>query len=109
MLVVGPRHGLDDFVRAALPSFETPTQSITCGGTLALDDVRTLILKDVDKLDAAGQRLALSWTDRPADTRPRVVSLSCVTLFPLVESGRFSEELYYRLNTVYLTLNSVQH
>ena len=59
----------------------------------------TLLLRDVDQLTVAAQGAVLRWLDQSAG-RIWVVSTSAEPLWPQVESGVFSDVLYYRLNIV---------
>jgi transcriptional regulator of acetoin/glycerol metabolism len=59
----------------------------------------TLILHDVNQLTIAAQEAVLRWLDLSAG-RIWVVSTSTEPLWPQVESGAFSDTLYYRLNIV---------
>jgi hypothetical protein len=61
----------------------------------------TLLFHDVDKLTPSDQLAVLDWLDRGAG-RTRIVSTTQEPLWPRVQSGCFSEALYYRLNTVWL-------
>jgi hypothetical protein len=70
------------------------------------DDARTVVIRDVTALTPELQRVLLSWTDDPDRPSRQVVSTSTISLFPLVEHGRFLDGLYYRLNTVLLDLRS---
>ena len=49
----------------------------------------------------ADQQRLLQWLEE-APQRPQIISTSSRALYPLVGAGRFSEDLYYRLNSVYL-------
>jgi hypothetical protein len=64
-----------------------------------------LILTDVSRLSEAGQAMLLAWLDARQE-RTQVISTTARHLFPLVHGGRFAAALYYRLNTVRLTLDS---
>jgi hypothetical protein len=59
----------------------------------------TLLLHDVDQLTVAAQAAVLRWLDQSAG-RIWVVSTSIEPLWPQVETGVFSDVLYYRLNIV---------
>jgi transcriptional regulator of acetoin/glycerol metabolism len=59
-------------------------------------------------LDAECQARLLEWLDA-GDARRQVVSLSSDPLFARVERGLFSEDLYYRLNTVMVQLDATCH
>jgi hypothetical protein len=59
----------------------------------------TLVIRDVDRLDAQQQERLLGWMclRRPA---VQVLALARTPLIARVVDGRFAPELYYRLNTV---------
>lgn len=59
----------------------------------------TLLLHDVDQLTVAAQAAVLRWLDQSAG-RIWVVSTTIEPLWPQVETGVFSDVLYYRLNIV---------
>jgi Sigma-54 interaction domain len=61
----------------------------------------TFVLLRVDILSTPGQLALLQWIEREG-AHTQIVSLAERNLFPLVESGAFRDDLYYRLNTVYL-------
>lgn len=61
----------------------------------------TLILHDIDGLTSDEQHRVLRWLDETSG-QIRVVSTTAVSLWPQVQTGAFSEVLYYRLNTVYV-------
>ena len=63
----------------------------------------TLVIWDVDRLDAPQQRACLAWMDRHA-AAVQVISIAARTVFPLVQARAFLPELYYRLNTICLPL-----
>jgi hypothetical protein len=62
----------------------------------------TLLIGDVSRLTQRQQIAMYDWMDR-AETRVQIVSMTSVRLLPLVESGRFLEGLFYRLNVVSMT------
>jgi hypothetical protein len=63
----------------------------------------TLVLRDVDALDADGQALLLEWLGSASAER-QIVSTASASLLPLVNAGRFDDGLYYRLNTIFIPL-----
>jgi len=65
--------------------------------------VGTLVIWDVDRLNALQQRACLAWMDRHA-AAVQVISVAARTIFPLVQARAFMPELYYRLNTICLPL-----
>jgi hypothetical protein len=65
----------------------------------------TLVIWDVGALDRMQQALLFRWIDdRVAEAQ--VISVAESPVFPLVLRGEFAEALYYRLNTVCLTLSN---
>jgi hypothetical protein len=59
-----------------------------------------VIFHDIEHLRPADQMRLLQWLEKAH--RPHIISTSSRALYPLVCAGRFSEDLYYRLNSVYL-------
>jgi hypothetical protein len=101
VLVMGPEQALETFVRAAQSDLREPIRSTACGQTLSLEWARTLILRDVHQLDAAGQQALLAWLNRRENADTQIVSVTSVPLFASVQANRFDCGLYYRLNTVH--------
>ena len=64
---------------------------------------RTLVVRDVDRLDSTQQGNLVATMCRLAGD-VQVVSTAKAPLFPLVERGAFLDRLYYQLNIVYLEL-----
>jgi hypothetical protein len=66
----------------------------------------TLVLENVAQLNVEEQFRILRWLD---DVRGkiRVVSTTSVPLWPRVQVGVFNEVLYYRLNTVFVDMETV--
>ena len=62
----------------------------------------TLILRDVENLDAHEQRNLLHWLD-DAGAQVQLISVVSKPLFRLVLEGRFLDALYYRINVLYIT------
>jgi hypothetical protein len=60
-----------------------------------------VVLHDVEHLRPADQQRLLRWLE-DGPQRPQIISTSSLALYPLVGAGRFSENLYYRLNSVHL-------
>jgi Sigma-54 interaction domain len=64
---------------------------------------RTVVVEEIDTLQAAEQSTLLTWT-ADTDETIRVVSTTTIPLYPLVARGLFDERLYYRLNTIFLRI-----
>jgi hypothetical protein len=107
VMITGPKSALDAFLKAAGPELREPVRS--AGGTLPplLDGVRTLILTDVDRLDGAEQRRLRRWFEERGNIDVQVISLTSTSLFTLVSENAFDAELYYRLNTIFLEVQSI--
>lgn len=82
----------------------------TCGGTLFLDEVADLPLSMQVKLLRVLQEKKVrkigATAEEPVDVR--VVSATHQNLAALVESGRFRQDLYYRLNVIDLVMPSLR-
>ena len=104
MLLTGPARSTDDWIRHMQPRLAPPVIEVACDAglkTTALDDAGTVVLHDVEHLRHADQQRLLRWLEARRQ-RPPIISTSSLAPYPLVGAGRFSENLYYRLNTVYL-------
>ena len=105
MLLIGPRRSTDDLIRHMQPRLARPVIEVACDAgvkTTGLDDAGTVVLQDIADLGPADQQVLLRWLEKKAAQRPLVISTSSRGLYLLVGAGRFSEHLYYRLNSVYL-------
>jgi transcriptional regulator of aromatic amino acid metabolism len=72
-----------------------------CDGSqfaLPPDDVGTVVLENPAALAASAQRDLFRWvTDHPS---VRMITVTASPLYPLVQAGRFLDDLYYWLNVV---------
>jgi hypothetical protein len=105
-VLVGPPRVTRTCVSALGARLRTPVVTIHPPAPLArpaVDEVRTLILHDVTVLPSADQQRLLEWLDHPRG-QTRVISTSPTPLVKKVAEGAFLETLYYRLNTVYITV-----
>jgi hypothetical protein len=107
ILVTGPNAALQAFVRAARPALRAPVRSVAGGRTIALQTASTVILRDVDRLNRAAQRMLLSWINEPDHADTQIVSTASAPLFPLVQAESFDRDLYYRLNTIWLEVQEL--
>jgi hypothetical protein len=93
-------------LKMRLMQLDEPIVIWSPGRRLALPEstrTGTLVLNDVEALTRDDQRQLLEWLE-PAGRCVRVISTTSVPLFTRLESGGFSETLYYRLNTVMLEI-----
>ena len=102
LLLHGDQHAVTLAVGWLSPVLEPPLTTwrpgtaldlpATCqGGTLVLNDVAALTPKDQVRLDA--------WLNQ-SPRSARIVSTTTRSIVPLIENGAFLERLYYRINTV---------
>jgi len=106
MLLIGPRPALDAFLAAAAPEMTEPVRLAGPAAEIPADGRGTLIVYDASALDRRQQErlLALS-CDSNAD-RLQIISLSEVHLWQLNGLVSLPEDLYYRLNTVCIEIES---
>ena len=107
LLVIGPDRLMPDVIRAVVG----PTPAIIVNPAewerLALSHLwlwsGTLVFRNIDALDAEGQTVLSAWLERGSPER-QIVSMAGKPLMPLVAAGAFDQRLYYRLNTVFISL-----
>jgi hypothetical protein len=101
VLIDGPARDADRTFERMRPYLRTPLATWAPRETpwLPTGTFRTLVIRDVDSLDASQQERVARFISRAAG-RVQVVSIAGTPLFPLVTRGTFQEHLYYRLNTV---------
>jgi len=105
LLLIGPDAVVGECLNRLITSVASPVQF--CDGAapdLTNLPIRSLIVRDVDRLDRADQERLIEWLNRH-DDHARVIATSARPLFPHVERGAFSDALYYRINTVTLVLS----
>lgn len=109
LLVVGDDDAVKKLLTSLWQSLATPVVARHRGERLQLSPtfgrVGTIVVHDVDTLPRRDQRALYQWMDE-GNGRTRVVSTASKSLQPLLESGAFNAELYYRLNMVTLDLTS---
>jgi hypothetical protein len=103
VLIDGPARDADLTLEQMRPYLRTPLATWAPRDTprLPTGTFRTLVIRDVDSLNASQQERVARFISRAAG-RVQVVSIAGTRLFPLVTCGAFQEHLYYRLNTVLL-------
>ena len=107
-LLIGPDALVDDALTALQPFFrhapvfldgrhllELPPSS--CGATF--------VVRHVGKLNTPQQGAFSSWIES-APSRVQIVSTSAGPIWPAVEGGSFLSSLYYRLNTMTISLGT---
>lgn len=103
-LLIGPRHVTGRLVRSVRSHLAHPIIRVFPHMPLVLpraDQVGTIILEDVGRLDMAAQRYLLDYLEG-AVPRTRMIGTSTIPLLPMVAAGIFDGALYYRLNLVYV-------
>jgi hypothetical protein len=101
LLIEGPLLGRGQLLAQLHPHIPTAVARHTAGGALALTIATTRILvHDVDTLSAIDQANLRAWMTSGVDVRRQVVSTSEHSLYALVKSKRFCDDLYYRLNVM---------
>jgi Sigma-54 interaction domain len=105
LLLIGPDAVVGECLDRLITSVASPVQF--CDGaapTFTNVPIRSLIVRDVDRLNRADQERLIEWLNRH-DEDARVIATSAHPIFPHVERGEFSDALYYRINTVTLVLS----
>lgn len=107
LLLVGSEQTVSNLVFAMWSIFDGPIAVRGPHERLRLspiaDSAGTLVLYGVETLSAAEQVALNQWLAARTG-RTRVISTSSIALLPLVQSCAFSDQLYYRLNTIWVDL-----
>ena len=105
-------HGEDRAVALAvgwlLPVLEPPILTWRPGRPLTLPLASrggTLVLRDIAALTPLDQLRLDAWL-RKSPRATRIVSTTTQAVVPLIASGAFLEHLYYRINTVVVSVSS---
>ncbi len=102
LLLMGGDDVVQPLVESLAARFHQPVGTWSPGERLVLppaDRTGTMVLNDVGALALQDQIQLLEWLGT-AIGRTQVVSTTPAPLLPRVESGKFIDTLYYRLNTV---------
>ena len=105
LLVIGPPAATRAFIDDLMASLVAPV--VYCDGETAdlpTDGVGSLIIHDVPRLTPANQHRLLEWLNNQSSRRS-VIATSIEPFYRNVETGLFSDSLYYRLNTVTVQLD----
>jgi hypothetical protein len=105
LLLIGASSATRAFIDDLTSSLVPP---VVCwdGGSadLATDGIGSLIVHDVARLTPAHQDRLLEWLNNQ-NPRRTVITTSIEPFYRDVETGLFSDSLYYRLNTVTVQLD----
>jgi hypothetical protein len=104
-LFEGPEHVTETLLLILAPHLRTPAIWKRAPTPLELptDECGSLVLRNVSALDRHGQAALSRWLD----TGRQVISTTAHPLFPLITRGLFDEALYYRLNVMLLSTDSI--
>lgn len=109
LLIMGDDNAVAGFVASLWPYFSAPRVVRRRGEELRLlpasRPVGTILVHDVDTLTRREQD-ALQHLMDAGNNRVRVVSTTTQSLLPVMETGAFNGELYYRLNVLTFDLRS---
>ena len=97
VLLVGIRSRNETALAELLPYCREPRY--LDGGLALRPDVGTVVLRDVETLDATAQSELARWVEQTSG-RVQLITLTTAPLFSLVTSGLFRPDLYYRLNVI---------
>ncbi len=108
LLVVGAENDVAAAIGLMWPGLVTPIVVRHRGEPLRLSmvpPVGTFVIYDLESLTCEEQDGLHRWL-LTGSGRARVVSSASESLFPMVESGAFNDDLYYRLNVVTIDLTT---
>lgn len=109
LLLAGPSSLTNAMLAALKPHLRAPLRvhKPKTGVPVPRPREGTLVLREINRLDAKQQAQLVRWLDRFDErARVQVVSTTSEPLFSLVEAGAFLASLYYRLNVVRMDLTS---
>lgn len=103
VLVEGPESSAEKLIRAVTTTLQGAAYDWDC---LPADPGlgAIVIVRRIDLLSTDEHQRLLDFLSANTQTRAQVITTTTRPLYPLVESGRFPADLYYRLNTIRLEL-----
>jgi sigma54-dependent transcription regulator len=103
LLLTGPDAVTERFVKTLRPHLQDPVVVLRRGTPFALPSaaVGTLLLAEVGVLTFEEQVRLYEWLGEESRST-QVISTTTADLLPMIAEGSFLEELYYRLNTIYV-------
>jgi hypothetical protein len=106
-LIIGDQFAVRRVLDTVWPSLAKPIRWVEASRlALPVEPDGTLILDAGDRLSARDQASFLGWLNDNGRS-VCVVTTSPRPLFPLVEAGLFFDDLYYRLNQVFIDAGSL--
>jgi hypothetical protein len=106
MLVIGPRCELDAFLGTVGDELSAPVCLVRPSEGIPTAQQGTLVLVDAARLDSHQREVLSTWLGDAGRARPQVLSLSESHLWHRDAPPALPLELYYRLNTICLELQS---
>jgi hypothetical protein len=105
LLLIGPPTATRAFIGDLMATLVAPVVSWDPGAAdLPADSTRTLIIHDVASLTPMQQDRLLEWLSNQSPQRS-LIATSIESFYRNVETGLFSDSLYYRLNIVTVQLD----
>jgi hypothetical protein len=107
-LLAGAPSAVDAMLASMLPHLFEPIRLFApdTEGSVPLPTEGTLILMEIGLLNGNQQSELVAWLDQLDRRDPvQIVSTTTGQILPLVESGKFRAELYYRLNVIRIDLS----
>jgi hypothetical protein len=108
LLLRGGRRAVTDALDRVSPMFASPRIEWRPGRPLVLPVELaggTLVLREIGALTRDDQRYLDEWATQSAPAT-RIVSTTSRSMVPLIDNGVFMERLYYRLNTVLVSVST---
>ena len=106
-LLAGQPSAVDTMLASMLPYLLEPVRLFApdTDRALLLPHEGTLILREIAQLKGSQQSELVAWLDElDRSDSVQIVSTTSRQMVPLVESGEFRAELYYRLNVIRIDL-----
>jgi DNA-binding NtrC family response regulator len=105
VLVVGPDAAIVRLWTAVWSTLRKPVCWVEAGRLwFPPESAGTLVLRNVDELNRKDQERLFYWLQQEGRST-RVLASAPRVLFHQVEAGAFLSALYYRLNTLHMSLN----
>jgi hypothetical protein len=108
ILLCGEKPFTDACLVALRPYCPAPIETVVQPQIASLSDLDegAVILEDIDAYSLPHQRDVFRWLDQ---SNVQLITTTRRSLLSFVKRGEFLEELYYRMNVVYLDLPASQY